>query len=102
MAMGTNARLGEQIRRRRERRGLSQAQLAERVGISRTTVTMIEGGGQSMSVQQLLEIAAALRIDPGNILNELVQSVEPAQTEHPSEIETLLTELDTPVTRITF
>jgi transcriptional regulator with XRE-family HTH domain len=102
MALGIYARLGEEIRRRRERRGLSQAQLAERIGVGRTTVTMIEGGGQALAIHQLLEIAAALRADPISILKEVAEPSDVEdQTERLSQIEDLLGELATPLTRIT-
>jgi len=102
MATDIYARIGAEIRQRREGRGLSQAQLAERIGVGRTTITMIERGSQALLVHQLLDIASALRTDVTNLLQAAVhQANEPNESVRPSEIEDLLIELDRPVTRIT-
>lgn len=52
--------LGRQIRVLRRIRGLTQAELATRIGISRTSLTNIEKGRQSVSVEMYYRIAAAL------------------------------------------
>src|SRR5689334_12530048 len=70
------AQIGAEIRHRREALGLSQAQLAEKVGVGRTSITMIERGSQAILVHQLLEIARALRVSPDRLL-ERVQADEP-------------------------
>ncbi len=56
------------IREWRKYRGLTQDQLAERIGISRTYLTKIERGVRRYD-QPFLEAAAyALRCDPGDII----------------------------------
>lgn len=69
--------LGAEIRRRREGLGLSQAQLADRVGVKRTSITMIERGAQAMLVHQFLEIARVLKVSPEKLLAK-IEIAEPA------------------------
>lgn len=51
------------VRRLRTLGGLTQDQLAERLECSRTRITWIESGRQTISVQQLDEIAAACGLE---------------------------------------
>ena len=71
------AQIGAEIRRRREGLGLSQAQLAEKIGVGRTSITMIERGSQAILVHQLIALASALRISPDKLL-AAVEVNEPA------------------------
>lgn len=68
MIAGLYAHLGAEIRRRREGLGLSQAQLADKIGVGRTSITMMERGAQAILVHQLLEIARALKVSPERLL----------------------------------
>jgi transcriptional regulator with XRE-family HTH domain len=52
--------VGKQIKELRERQGLTQAALAEKVGIERSTVTRIEAGSMNPTVGILTRIATAL------------------------------------------
>ena len=61
-------RIGLAIRRRRDKIGMTQATLAELTGLSRTSVTNIERGGQALLVHQLLELAKALGVSPTSLL----------------------------------
>ena len=74
------AQIGGEIRRRREGLGLSQAQLADKIGVGRTSITMIERGAQAILVHQLLQIAKALRVSP----DKLLDTVEERETAGPS------------------
>jgi transcriptional regulator with XRE-family HTH domain len=80
MVDDTYAQIGAEIRRRREGLGLSQAQLADKIGLGRTSITMIERGSQSILVHQLLEIGKALRVSP----DKLLAAVEVCETTGPS------------------
>lgn len=62
-----NVALGERIRTRRESK-MTQAELAERIGLSRTSVTNIERGRQRLLVDQLVEIAKTLSVSPAELL----------------------------------
>jgi Zn-dependent peptidase ImmA (M78 family)/DNA-binding XRE family transcriptional regulator len=47
----------ERLRRAREDSGLSQGQVAERLGLARTTLVAIEAGGRALRAEELLELA---------------------------------------------
>lgn len=63
------ARIGKNIRRLRLARNLSQAALAERVGISEKAMGVIERAGASIDVDRLANIAAALQCDVADLVN---------------------------------
>jgi transcriptional regulator with XRE-family HTH domain len=97
------AQIGAEIRRRREGLGLSQAQLAARIGVGRTSITMIERGAQAILVHQLLEIAKALRISPNKLLDaiQVKDSAGPSRELYEAaEALDLLSDLE-PISRIT-
>lgn len=62
------ARVGATIRRRRREVRLTQAMLASAAGLSRSSITNIENGGQAILLHQFLDIAKALNTDPSGIL----------------------------------
>jgi DNA-binding XRE family transcriptional regulator len=51
---------GHRVAQARRRAGLTQPQLAEKVGVSRPTIARIEAGGTSPSVALALKIAREL------------------------------------------
>lgn len=65
---GLYAGLGAMVRVRREREGLTQGQLADRIGMTRTSVTNIESGRQKVQLHTLYDIAAALDVSPAELL----------------------------------
>ena len=73
--------LGRLIRLHRERLTLSQAALARRVGLSRTSVTNIEQGRQKILVHQLLSFAVALGTSPEALLPTADTAPIPADVE---------------------
>lgn len=60
--------IGSRIRAARLERGLSQAALAEGVGLARTSITNVERGRQRIQVHTLIDIASALDADPRSLL----------------------------------
>ena len=61
MSEAQNAqRLASTLREVRETRGLTQAQLAERIGVSRKTINTVENGIFVPSTMIALKLAAAL------------------------------------------
>lgn len=56
------------VREARSGAGVSQSELARRIGLSRTSVTNIERGRQHVSLRQLFEIARALDSTPERLL----------------------------------
>ena len=103
MVANMYAQIGAEIRRRREGLGLSQAQLAEKIGAGRTSITMIEQGAQALLVHQLLDIAKALKVAPEKLLDP-IHAEEPVgpsrELYQAAEAHELLSGLDR-ITRIT-
>jgi transcriptional regulator with XRE-family HTH domain len=68
--------VGQRIRRVREERRFTQAELAELVSLSRTSITNIEQGRQKLLLHTLYDIAAALTVKPSELLPSGRSSVE--------------------------
>lgn len=86
-------RIGLAVRKRRDRIGMTQATLAELTGLSRTSVTNIERGGQALLVHQLLELARALGVSPASLLSQnRPRESDPGQVSE--EIKALLDRLE--------
>ncbi|MBZ9650330.1 helix-turn-helix domain-containing protein [Sphingobium sp. 3R8] len=56
--------LGQEIRRLRKERLLSQNELADRASLSRNFISLVERGERSISVMTILDIAEALGVEP--------------------------------------
>jgi transcriptional regulator with XRE-family HTH domain len=67
-AMG--AQVGAQVRRHRERRGLTAAELARRSGIGKASLSKIEAGRGNPTIETLYAIAFALRLPISDLLAE--------------------------------
>ena len=66
-----NKILGLNIKAERNRKNLTQFQLAELVGISESTISLIERGLQTPSIFLVYNIAKVLMID----INELLKDI---------------------------
>jgi transcriptional regulator with XRE-family HTH domain len=60
--------LGERVRVRRHELGLSQEVLAEHAGLHRNYIGGIEQGRRNVAAVNLVRLAIALEIDPGELL----------------------------------
>ena len=60
------------IRRYRHEAGLSQQQLADSAGVSKGFISALEGGRSAPSIDMLAQIADALGVSAGAIVDELV------------------------------
>ena len=60
--------LGERIRRRRRELGKTQAELADETGIPIQVLSRLEGGHQSIYVERLAALAAALSVSADYLL----------------------------------
>lgn len=67
---------GRRVRARREELGLSQERLADTAGLHWTFVGQVERGQRNLTLHNILKLAAALRCDPG----ELVEGLAPPTT----------------------
>ena len=78
-------RIGRAVKSHRNDLGVTQAELAQGIGVSRPALANIESGGQSLSIHQLLLLAARLKLESldqliplGSVLLELSSSIPPA------------------------
>lgn len=62
---------GAAVRRLRERRSMTQGDLAERVGLGRTSMTNLEGGRQNPPLSILPDLASALGVSPSELFAEV-------------------------------
>jgi transcriptional regulator with XRE-family HTH domain len=72
-------RIGERVRLRRQELGLSQAALAQRVGVRQATISELESSKQRETSTGLARrLARALRCDVGWLVGTEVETDEPA------------------------
>ena len=100
LGMGTHGHVGAQIRRRRKTKGMTQAELAEAVGVTVESISRAERGTIQPTVATLGHIAQAL----GTSIDALAGATEPtlgeasaARSKAPAELvrlERLLRKLD--------
>ena len=62
--------LGGRVTRWRVKRGLTQVQLARLIGLDQSILSRIENGRRRVSTTELAELAAVLKIDPLELLEE--------------------------------
>ena len=65
------AEFGKRVRQRRNDLGLTQEDLAHRAGLHWTFVGQVERGRRNLTLHNILKLAAALELDP----SELVRGV---------------------------
>lgn len=58
------------LREWRRERGLSQAQLGERIGVLHAAISKIERGESALDEMTLLRLAKALEIEPGDLYRD--------------------------------
>lgn len=63
--------LGERVRAQRLSLALTQEKLAERSGLSRNYIGGIEQGRRNVAAFNLVRLAVALEVDPGDLLPNL-------------------------------
>ena len=60
--------IGQRIRAERAKLGYTQVELAERTGIERSKIAKIESGVRSIQSEEAAGLAAALNLDPSDLL----------------------------------
>lgn len=70
---GANAVVVEAVRAERKRAGLTQDQLAERIGKDQSWVSLVERSQRRLDVVEFIEVAEALDVDPSALLGEIVR-----------------------------
>ena len=66
--MAPRERMATRLRLLRERRGLTQEQLAEKSGVSRTYLARLETGRQDPTLSTLEKLAKALGVKVGRLV----------------------------------
>ena len=74
--------LGQKIRKQRYQKELTQAELAEKAGVSTSFIGHIERGSRILSLETFLRLCKALDTDPNTLL-----SFEPAQGFWPEKLD---------------
>lgn len=64
--------IGSRIRAARKRKGLSQSELAELVGVTSAYISYLENGERNMSVESFIEIVCALNISADELLVDIL------------------------------
>ena len=67
-------KIGFQIRKYRKKRGISQEQLAEKVGVGTTHISHIETGNTIPSTSLLLDIINVLELSADELLCDYIQN----------------------------
>ena len=65
----------QRLRDERQRKGLSQVELAQRLGVPQSQINRIENGGSDIRLSTLLEMAHALGFEPVLIPKTLLPAV---------------------------
>ena len=69
-------RVGRVIRKYRESARLSQEELAERSGLHRTYISLVERGRRNITVDALSQIAEALEVYPSKLMSDAEKEPE--------------------------
>jgi transcriptional regulator with XRE-family HTH domain len=69
--------VGERLKELRTARGLTQAQLGERVGLNRLAVQNMERGTRKIAAEEALVLARAMDVRVGALLGEPEPQAEP-------------------------
>lgn len=64
---------GRTVRQLRRERGMTQAELAARLNLGRTSITNLEKGQQSPPLSMLPDIASALGVDPLRLISDAIR-----------------------------
>jgi len=68
--------IGENLQSVRKRRGLTQKELGEKIGLTREAVASYEAGRSNLMIPTLLDMAAVLRVSVNEILGLERRAVE--------------------------
>lgn len=73
MNLNLARRLAESLRRMRQEPGLTQSQMARRLGISQPTLNRLESASQNVTLRTLSQLCAALDCDIGDLFQGQVK-----------------------------
>lgn len=72
-------KIGKRIQVLRKEQGYSQEGFAYEAGIARTYMGRVERGEQNISIQNLIKIALALKVEVGELIPPIKQLRKPSQ-----------------------
>ncbi len=75
---------GQRVRSARMDQGLNQEALGHRVGLERSSISNVEKGRQRVQLHMLLAFAAALEVEPMQLLPDTIGASDPLR-EVPAE-----------------
>lgn len=78
-AAEVRAAIAGEIRALRGRRGMSQTELRDRAGFSRSTMRRIESAERDVEIAELMAIASALGVTAADLLQAVQDSLEGKQ-----------------------
>lgn len=67
---GTTARIAETVRSAVEASGVTQAKLAQAIGVSVTTIERRMTGKRAFTINEILKIARLLDVSPASLIEE--------------------------------
>lgn len=70
--MSVAERFGRNLFLARRRAGQSQQELADRAGVHRTEIGLLENGRRTARVDTLMKLTGALEVDPRDLLRGIV------------------------------
>jgi transcriptional regulator with XRE-family HTH domain len=76
-AIEAGRRLGQSVVEAREKRGLTQTATAERAGLHRTEVSLIERGQRVPRLDTIVKLAGALQMEPCALLVGMAWKLDP-------------------------
>ncbi len=79
IAEGVALRFGQNLRRSRQRAGLSQEELGERAELHRTEVGRLERGDRIPRIDTLLRLAGAMAIPPAELVDGIDWTPAPSR-----------------------
>lgn len=78
--------IGKKMRKARQRLGLSQEILAERIGIKRATLSRYEAGSGDMKIGILMDCTGPLKVNIGDLIPNLGRDVIDERDEKIKEV----------------
>lgn len=79
---GAMATFGERLARLRKDAGITQTELARRIGGSQSAISQIEKGERKPSYDTIQQLAGALGVTPAYLLGAEVEDLTPEERQH--------------------
>lgn len=77
----TNPTFGKNLKRHRNERGITQTELAEKIGVTKGCISNWERGYRDASSSEIYAVSEALGIEPGKLIERRIVKREEAKKE---------------------